>query len=77
MMSDSTSVWILADRPVLPIYHRFWRRNYTYCNQNLSLGFSIRLGHARKFGRPCKQCWSADEAPRPLAPTTTLLWQFG
>lgn len=82
-MRDSAQVYILSNRVTSPIYHRrVGATKFTFCNQRLYspewvdlFEIVIRLGHARFFGRPCKFCWSAENAPRPVPISTHLAWR--
>lgn len=91
-MRASSPVYILVDRPELPIYHRrgysiFGGDNagaYSVCGKLLMLyksgsyprGTRLRLGHARFFARPCKQCWPPSSAvPTPAPITAHLAWR--
>ena len=80
-MRDSEYVYIGVDRPKWPIFHRSaryggWSRRWTKCGRVRleTAAIALRLGHARHFARPCKDCWTPENAPRPIPFTIHSAW---
>lgn len=78
-MTGSAPVFFSNTYSKQPIYHRRaqWGGRFSHCGRADTTrgGHWLRLDHARAFGRPCKQCWTASEAPRPLVPTSHTVWR--